>query len=131
MSNIKKGYALSLTTWENDGDNYKTVTKYGLTEQETKMYISLIKGYEAYGDQNRYDECISDEQIILILESTFPEHSLPNEVLDGTYRSIDGWFEDEFLFEFGIYSDQWLRAIDTFKVFYYPVDIEDVTSQFK
>lgn len=106
MSNIKKGYALALTTWENDGDNYNTVTKYGLTEKEIKMYISLIDGYEKHGDPNRYDECLKDSQILLILDSTFSDHDLPDMVTNGEYSSLDGWFEEEFIYEFGIYSNQ-------------------------
>ena len=130
MSNIKKGYALALTTWENDADNYKTETKYGLTEKEIKMYISLIDGYEKYGDPNRYDEGLAESQINIILDTTFSEHDLPEIVTNKTYNSLDGWFYDEFLYEFGIYSDQWLRHVDKIKVFYYPKDVEDVTHKF-
>ena len=35
---IKKGYYLEITTWENDGDNYKTKIMDGLSEAEARHY---------------------------------------------------------------------------------------------
>lgn len=40
---IPAGYSLSVKTWENDGDNYKTVIKYGLSFTEAKFLIDICK----------------------------------------------------------------------------------------
>ena len=38
-----KGYRLTVTTWENDADNYNTKTIEGLTFLETKFYVGFCK----------------------------------------------------------------------------------------
>jgi hypothetical protein len=43
MSIIKAGYRITVTSWENDADNYNTKTVDGLDEQETKFHIDLLK----------------------------------------------------------------------------------------
>lgn len=43
MANIEPGYMLKITTWENDADNYNTLTKTGLTKEDTIFYIKVAK----------------------------------------------------------------------------------------
>ncbi len=38
---IKKGYTLTVVSWENDGDHYNTKTKTVETEEEAKSYYEL------------------------------------------------------------------------------------------
>lgn len=42
---IKPGYQLSVTSWENDGDNYKTKVISGLSELETHFLIFLASAF--------------------------------------------------------------------------------------
>jgi len=44
---IPKGYALSITTWENDGDEYDTNTVTGLTKEQVNEYL-LVLGWFAH-----------------------------------------------------------------------------------
>lgn len=39
---IKAGYRLSVVSWENDGDNYRTVIHDGLTEDKVKFILKLL-----------------------------------------------------------------------------------------
>lgn len=43
MSIIKAGYRITVTSWENDADNYNTVTIDGLDEQEARYHVDLLK----------------------------------------------------------------------------------------
>lgn len=43
MSTIKAGYRITVTSWENDADNYRTISKDGLTEAETQSYVDMLK----------------------------------------------------------------------------------------
>jgi hypothetical protein len=43
VSNLKPGYLLKITTWENDGDNYNTKELHGLSEMETNFVIDVCE----------------------------------------------------------------------------------------
>lgn len=44
MNNIiQKGYRMTVRSWENDGDNYQTITRDGMTEHNVNMYVELLK----------------------------------------------------------------------------------------
>lgn len=43
MSTIKAGHRITVTSWENDADNYNTKTVDGLDDQETKFHVDLLK----------------------------------------------------------------------------------------
>ena len=43
MSVIEAGYRITVTSWENDADNYNTKTLDGLTEHEAGYHIDLLK----------------------------------------------------------------------------------------
>lgn len=40
---LKKGYQITVVSWENDADNYKTEIVSGLSEARTKLYVDLLK----------------------------------------------------------------------------------------
>ena len=50
--NIPKGYAVAVTSWENDGDNRSTKTVYGLDENEVKFVLELA---DLFKSENSYD----------------------------------------------------------------------------
>ncbi|EIP2092505.1 hypothetical protein AYADHXPP_CDS0141 [Escherichia phage 235Ecol030PP] len=45
-STIPKGYVIDVTTWENDGDNYKTKTLFGVEEHELQQFKYLLKKFK-------------------------------------------------------------------------------------
>ncbi len=46
-STIPKGYVIDVTTWENDGDNYKTKTLFGVEEHELQQFKYLLKKFKS------------------------------------------------------------------------------------
>ncbi len=42
FTEIKAGYRLTVTSWENDGDNYNTKSQDGLTKEESVFLVELI-----------------------------------------------------------------------------------------
>ena len=43
---IPQGYVIDVTTWENDGDNYKTKTLFGVEEHEILQFQYLLKKFK-------------------------------------------------------------------------------------
>lgn len=46
-STIPKGYVIDVTTWENDGDNYKTKTLFSVEEHELQQFKYLLKKFKS------------------------------------------------------------------------------------
>lgn len=44
---IPQGYVIDVTTWENDGDNYKTKTLFGVEEHEILQFQYLLKKFKS------------------------------------------------------------------------------------
>ena len=49
---IQAGYMLQVTSWENDGDNYNTITLTGLTKEKVKFYLELLQYFNGAKDQD-------------------------------------------------------------------------------
>lgn len=56
---INKGYTLTVTSWENDGDNYNTLSKTVATKEEAKAWYDMMQLCVNLGD---IDEGFTDEQ---------------------------------------------------------------------
>jgi len=75
----KKGYLLKVTTWENDGDDYKTQEIDGLDENELKFYIELAERFKSEYQKNKKTKNIgtcnlgNNEQPLYILFATIHE----------------------------------------------------------
>lgn len=84
---IPKGYVLEIETWENDGDNYKTQTVFGVEEHEISQYkfiLGLFKGSHC----NNRSKCgngdwdIVKHLVIAHIESGAKSGQLTPEFLD-------------------------------------------------
>jgi hypothetical protein len=42
MKTIPAGYQVSVTSWENDGDNYRTETIPGLSKEGAQFLVDLV-----------------------------------------------------------------------------------------
>jgi len=77
MENIKKGYMLSVVSWENDGDNYRTKTFSGLSKEEVLFYKKILPFFNSRNDPeskglgNMIDERYDDAAIIEVGEKIF------------------------------------------------------------
>ena len=132
MTTIKKGYRMTIISWENDADNYRREVLEGLSEDEVKFYLELCKLHvskngRAGGFGNAYEyESISGkhEEAMLTLAQKYQEvlkFIEPNYdmMMDYLYMCLgDGEF--------------YTRVFESVKIEYVPHDIhiEDVTDRF-
>lgn len=138
MSTIKAGYRLSVTSWENDGDNNRTITKDGLQESEVKYIIkllSLIKNSDdSFGNMYDPDDSELDELSQGILD-------LGDDVvtkLTEEFSSKDpAELPYQYAEEIGEYTgyceeNRFTRVVESIIVEYVPqeITIEDVSAQF-
>ena len=84
---IPKGYVIEIETLENDGDNYKTQTIFGVEEQEIQQYKYILELFQGSHCNNR-DKCGNSEWdkvqdlIIVHIESGVKSGQLTPEFLD-------------------------------------------------
>lgn len=154
MTNIPAGYQLRTTTWENDGDSYKTQIISGLTKETVAFYIELgslfesasrgtggfgnrgcTEGGDAYHNNDLYAVMAAIAKVV----SNHPEADAEvldrysvvvedadefSEVHENLIEDILGWTED-------YYDEQYFcRVVDKVEVFFYNAPIENVTAQF-
>lgn len=124
---VKKGYTLTVVSWENDGDNYNTITKTVDTIEEAKVWWNMMQlcsnGSETLG--NSYGEFSRKQQKIAIdfmNENRSILIPLEDRIVDD--EMLVDWFCDlagELLGHSEYYA---CRVMDSCKVTYSPVDIE-------
>ena len=87
---MQVGYCVSITSWENDADNYQTHTIDGLTKEEARSVVDIAhlfvskngkpKGYGNYYDDAPWADISNDIKAILVkngaLESLTKKYSL-------------------------------------------------------
>ena len=61
MINYNQGYMLRITSWENDGDDYRTVEHQGLTLEEVKFYVEVANLFKSCNDWKKPGFGNSDE----------------------------------------------------------------------
>lgn len=145
---IPKGYLVTVTTWENDGDNYNTVTKKGIIDMpqliiELQMLKLLRLDNREYSFANQYE--VSDEMVKEIgaaFRKIITEGNWQNTFETIWERKVDE-INDEEMFQ--IISDTFydygahgsgdsfaIRVVETIRVEWLQEDIqlEDVTEDF-
>ena len=147
FTEIKAGYRVTITSWENDADNYNTKSIDGLTENEVRFLKPLCEilksGNGYYKDGcfgNMYDP--SDSGIenlrLAVIEVVNANLHLTN---DPNWKEILEENEGEFILDY--YMDimydlgltcgqQYTRVLEKFTVEYIPetIRIEIVTDKF-
>ena len=74
---LAKGYTISVTSWENDGDNYKTKSMTVKSKEEATAIVNMCKtlfkscnnGKGGIGNTNEGDENTADETILNYVKS--------------------------------------------------------------
>jgi hypothetical protein len=151
FTTIKAGYRLTVTTWENDGDNYNTEIKEGLEKAEVYFLTDILKlfdrsSWNGPSDFGNMYEPSDDEiyRLAVAIRSVAVKHEewvkanaewlldeIPEDE-DGRPEYMDGAYD--FLYDLGIGSGEfYTRVCESFKVEYTPNDIQlqDVTAEFK
>lgn len=145
---IKKGYRLTVRSWENDADNYKTVSMDGLNEDQVRFYVAICKRMTPRcWDKNKFGNLYdpTDEKVEAFnqsLNETVEAHGGILTVFPDTLQEdiddCDGDFSDwvyDALGDIGLTGggEFFTRVCDKFTVEYVEQDIAipDVTEQFK
>lgn len=143
QTTIPAGYRLTVTTWENDADNYKTCTKEGLSKEKIQFYVDLMKPFHCSYHQGtgnlgniyqfRGDQ---EEQLLAHYLAILEKHK---EVL--AEYEIEGETEDQLtdLFNDILYDldvrggEQETRVVESLKIEYTPqaITFDDVTEEFQ
>jgi hypothetical protein len=144
MTTIKKGYRITVTSWENDADNYNTKSIEGLDENEIKFHVELAKMHvsenqdrNAFG--NIYDpsdlEREKHVEALTALGMRYPGVINNWIVEEGEEVLVEDYSTliHDSLGELGLRgSEFYTRVTESFVVEYIPEDIhiQDVTAQF-
>lgn len=131
---IPAGYRFTFVSWENDGDNYKTIIKEGVEEKQAKLLVELAKADS--GLENAYEP---DETELKtgynVLWPIFEKHkdvfsSKQMESFKADVGAMTEYINEKIL---GYSSEgYWMRVLDSYKIEYIPeeIKIEDVTDKF-
>lgn len=141
MTDIPAGYQLSITSWENDADNYNTITISGLTFEDVKFYLHFLsffrsaysyKGEGEYFGNRDIDEC--PEAYYIALSSAY-ENFPPSspELLKCIVEYMDNldWCHDWASDIIGSWNEgSSYRVYDSFEVHYFETSGKDVSQEF-
>jgi hypothetical protein len=140
---IPAGYRLSVTSWENDADNYQTEVLEGLTREAVIAYtelLKLIKKTDGGGLSNNSYMSTEKFEFIETFRPLMREHTeLALFILEQVEEDVDdeefadkliSFINDKLL---GYSESYIMRVFESFKVEYIPHDIqlEDVTKEFQ
>lgn len=129
---IKAGYQISITSWENDGDNYNTITISGLTKDRVKYIIAMCKLFASDNHGNLCECSYDSPEVSLAVIDMLAVASAYHDVLEED--EIEYIKEDPMDYMTKVLgSGEYFtfRAFDSYTVHYVPVDIADVTAEFK
>lgn len=141
---IPAGYRLTVSTWENDADNYNNEILEGLTLEKTAFLVELCKQLSSKNSSSRgignlYEP--DDRELAKVAKTARALfEKFPNVMIEEDFEldlSDDGEVRDallEFAYEIGASNTEfYTRVVESWKVEYIPTDIvmEDVTEKFE
>ena len=136
--NIPVGYQLQINTWENDGDNWNTDTLNGLTREDITFYLDICNLFAAekthqegwFGNGERDDENL--KMFVERMADVISRHpnistNLKEDWEIGNHDAICDLTQDLV----GSCGDgEYWRVFESAVVYYFPEEIQDITSQF-
>jgi NADH:ubiquinone oxidoreductase subunit B-like Fe-S oxidoreductase len=148
MTVIKKGYRVTVKTWENDADNYNSGAVEGLSRPEAAFLVEFVKLFSSKNDHRnrgignmyepRQSEIVAAEarikEVVEKHKATIEDSEMMKEYFLAEDGSVDegGWHE--YAYEMTLTGGEfYTRVMESFKVEFIPQDIvlEDVTKEFK
>lgn len=151
---IPAGYRVTVVSWENDADHYKTKVLEGLTEQEARFvadFASLFKSKNNHGNRgigNMYEpsskemaEAQAAVKAVVARHQPLPEgvteyFQCEDAGIDAFGDEEDDGFMDgftEYAYELGLSGgDFYTRVMESIKVEHIPeqIHLSDVTAEF-
>ena len=132
MTTIRAGYRLTVTSWENDADHYRTCTVEGIPFKICKFLVAVCKLHEMDSEfANMYEPGEFEiEGYHKAIADLLKLHKIPESTLDGPDHVIDTYLNDLGLTGCGEF---YTRVMSSFKVEDIPTDIHinDVTKAFE
>lgn len=140
MANIKPGYQLHITTWENDGDNYNTIITSGLSKEDVVFLVDLANCFGR--NSNIGNEWVRDEDLREVLEKVLTKHpSISSDMSEEWREAMEDFEEDSYyardlLREHVLstpgegYGGDFCRIVENIKVYYFPNEVVDITHEF-
>lgn len=131
---IKAGYRLTVVSWENDGDNYKTISVDGLTEEFVRFAIDILKLLESRSRTNgkfgnMYEPSTNEiEKFRKAVEVVLDNHPKMRDEEDWNFDNIQ-----DLICEYTDPSEYYYtRVVEGMSVEYIPEEItlEDVSHKF-
>lgn len=142
---IEPGYQLSVTSWENDADYYKTIVTSGWTEEDIRFWAELAKHFyscNAGHKEPKYGNMqIEDDVLVDLVIETLENHPNVSEKVDIYFKGVqnaDHFCEaiQDVLLSYTSEDYHWggdgafMRVFSSAQVHYIPKPIEDVTKRF-
>ncbi len=135
VNTIKAGYRITVTSWENDADNYNTTCTHGIDEKTAKFHVDLLKLIESShcNDKTVFGNLYEprDSEISAFKEALVKVFKKHGEECDDSDDVLD--IAMDILSDYTGYSDGYMtRVAESITVEYIPQDIqiEDVSKQF-
>ncbi|ATW62717.1 hypothetical protein SCBWM1_gp33 [Synechococcus phage S-CBWM1] len=127
---IPPGFMLSIRSWENDADLWKSEVLYGLQEGDVRFYLYVLKSYGIDNGGNRKTDGGEEISVLKSALEEFPPES--QDLLDDVKEMVDlGESSDFFEDLVGIdTSGEFYRVIDSATVHYIPELCLNVTERF-
>lgn len=150
-NDIPKGYQLHFTTWENDGDFYRTDIISGLEKDDVKFYIDLLQHFKCKHDRKNdndtfYGNGSTDmKELRKIIDELLKKYNVSENIRKEWDSRQDPDFcgdQDDWLWEVLCdnlniaYQEEYpdeiymSRVFDKAEVFFVPKEIKDVTKEF-
>ena|SRR5438874_7441054 len=146
MSIIKKGFRVTVSTWENDADNYNSGSMEGLSRPEAAFLVDFVKLFSSQNNHrnrgigNMYcpneremEEAQARVKEVVERHRTAVEGSEHFEYFlhEGQFNE-DGWHD--YAYDLTLAGgDFYTRVMESFTVEFVPADVvlEDVTAEFE
>jgi hypothetical protein len=119
---ILAGYTIEVTSWENDGDFYNTKRIQDLTLNAVTWLVELAKLIQAR--ENRQDDLTQEEAedwFTNIRAKVGCTYDLEEPALDETYDYVSN-----IVYEMLGYGEYGTRVLESYKVYYFPENVEEV-----
>lgn len=144
MADIQAGYQLHITSWENDGDNYKTQTLSGIaTREDVKFLLAIanlfIRSSSSWGNTDVEDGVIASRVKELLVEhnnitgemrTNWEERTTVDEEYDEYQLHIE-----DLIGGLGGLGGNWYcnlrRVVERVEVYYLPFVIRDISEEFQ
>jgi hypothetical protein len=132
-NNIPAGYQLHVTSWENDADNYKTEIVSGLTSEDVKYLLALLKNFGRKGKHG--NENVGADVLLSIFTKTMEKHPDTSDECEKfcplDEREVHSVIEELLSAPSEGYDGDFVRYFESFEVYFVPHEIIDVSDQFK